>query len=297
MMTKVCCRINPFGIPALQSIISFVFVLADNFSHGDRPEPSEKPSSVPDFSGVPVKTEYWTDDSDSEDFHSTVSATVMPALEQPNLVVPYPYYYEDPADMGTFNSFNNFNNFNTQYTEQFSFKTSPNARRVSEDSRADAEDADDSDMKPSAVVPSSYVGHPYTNYEFNLQPADDSDMKPSSYVGHPYTNYEVKRQPNQHAPALPAGFDFESNQQGGEMSGFGDSFAHAAASASVLAPYHNADTFVDSLLNEDFSGQDFSSHDFSGHYFPRNPFVKEDDEANNGNSNNENEQEEEVVEI
>ena len=243
------------------------FVLADNFAHGDGPEPSEKPSSVPDFAGAPVKTEYWTDDSDSEDFQSTVSATAMPALEQPNLVVPYPYY-ENPADMGTFNS---FNNFNTQYTEQFSFKTSPNARRVSEDSRADAEDA------------------------------DDSDMKPNSYVGHPYTNYEVNLQPNQHAPALPAGFDFESNQQGREMSGFGDSFAHAAASASASAPYHNADTFVDSLLNDDFSGHDFSGHDFSGHdfsghYFPSNPFVTEDDEAN-GNNDNDYEQDEEVVEI
>ena len=77
------------------------FVLADNFAHGDGPEPSEKPSSVPDFAGAPVKTEYWTDDSDSEDFQSTVSATAMPALEQPNLVVPYPYY-ENIADMVNF---------------------------------------------------------------------------------------------------------------------------------------------------------------------------------------------------
>ncbi len=238
-----------------------LFILADNFSHGDRPEPSEKPSSVPDFAGVPIKTEYWTDDSDSEDFQSTVSATAMPALEQPDLVVPYPYY-ENPAVTGNFSGFNNVN---------IAFKTSPNARRVSEDSRADAEDVDDAGMKPSAVVLSSYVGHPYTNYEFN-------------------------HQPSQHAPALPAGFDFESNQQGREMSGFGDSFAHAAASASALAPYHNADTFVDSLLNDDFSGHDFSGHDFSGHYFPGNPFVTEDDEAN-GNNHNEYEQDEEVVEI
>lgn len=176
----------------------------------------------------------------------------MPALEQPNLVVAYPYpYYENIADMVNFNG---FNSFNTQYAEQFAFKTSPNARRVSEDSRADADDADDSDMKPSAVVSSSYVDHPYTNHEFDLQP-------------------------NQHAPALPAGFDFESNQQSREVSGFGDGFSRANASSSASAPYHNADTFVDSLLNDDFSGHDFSGHDFAGNDFPSNPFVTEDNEA------------------
>jgi hypothetical protein len=187
----------------------------------------------------------------------------MPALEQPNLVVAYSHY-ENNSDLG------NFNDFNTQYTEQFVFKTSPNPRRVSDDSRVNVEDLDDADMKPSAVVSSCYVDNLYMNHEFSFQP-------------------------NQHASSLPPGFDIGPYHKVREVSGFGDSFAYAPASALTSAPHHNADTFVDSLLNDDFSG-DFSGHEFSSQYFRSNPFVAEDGE-DKGTNDYKYEQGEGIVEI
>ncbi len=235
-------------------------------SHRDGACVSDNPNSILDLSGVPIKTEYWTDDSDSEDFQSTVSDSELPALEEPNLIVAYSYY-ENNSDVG---NFNDFSSFNTQYTEQFSFKTSPNARRVSDDSRLNVEDIDDADVKPSAVVSSCYVDNLGANHQFTLQP-------------------------NQHASSLPAGFDIESNHKVREVSGFGDGFTVAPVSTLGSAPHYNADTFVDSLLNDDFSCHDFSGHEFSSHYFRSNPFVTEDDEDKRNDY--EYEQHEEVVEI
>ena len=86
-------------------------------------------------------------------------------------------------------------------------------------------------------------------------------------MGQPFIMHEFNPQQSQYASASPS-FDFESNQQEATLTGFGD----CVSGAPVRAPY-NADTFVDSLLNDDFSGHDFASHDFS-----RDPFVTEDDE-------------------
>ncbi|KAL3821690.1 hypothetical protein ACHAXA_003248 [Cyclostephanos tholiformis] len=121
--------------------------------------------------------EYWTDDSDSEDFQSTVSDSELPALEEPNLIVAYSYY-ENNSDVG---NFNDFSSFNTQYTEQFSFKTSPNARRVSDDSRLNVEDIDDADVKPSAVVSSCYVDNLGANHQSNPFVTEDDEDKRNDY--------------------------------------------------------------------------------------------------------------------
>ena len=186
----------------------------------------------------------------------------MPALEQPNLIVAYSHY-ESNSDLGNFNDFS----FNTQCTV---FKTSPNPRRVSDDSRVNVEDLDDADMKPSAIASSCYVDNIYTNHEFTLQP-------------------------NQHASSLPLGFDVEPYHKVREVSGFGARFTHAPASALTSAPHHNADTFVDSLLNDDFSGE-FSGHEFSSQYFRSNPSVAEDDQ-DKGNNDCKFEQFDGIVEI
>lgn len=109
-----------------------------------------------------------------------------------------------------------------------------------------------------------------TQFDFKPSPnarrvSEDSnagdDSKPSSVVHHGFSaddSYVMPKfdlDPTQHNSSSPAEF--------------GGSVSHAPA----RAPY-NADTFVDSLLNGDFSGHDFLGHDFS-----RDPIVTEEDEV------------------
>ena len=97
-------------------------------------------------------------------------------------------------------------------------------------------------------------------------PGDDS--KPSSDVDDSYTMSQFNIERTQHA-STPPGFNFHLNQHVPVLSEFGNNVSHAPARAPC-----NADAFVDSLLNDDFSCHDFLCHDFS-----RDPIVTEEDEV------------------
>ena len=90
----------------------------------------------------------------------------------------------------------------------------------------------------------------------------DDDTKPSSVVQNSF-GVVLNLGQTQHASVSPR-FDFVSYQPVTVPSGFGETNSYAPAKAS-----YNADSFVDSLLNGDFSGDDFS----------RDPIVTEDDEV------------------
>ncbi len=116
-----------------------------------------------------------------------------------------------------------------------------------------------------------------TQFDFKPSPtgrrvSEDSnpgeDSKPSSDIDDSYTMSQFNIERTQHCSTSP-GFHFDLKQHVPVRTEFGNNFSHAPARAPC-----NADAFVDSLLNGDFSGHDFSYHDFS-----RDPIVTEEEEV------------------
>jgi hypothetical protein len=115
-----------------------------------------------------------------------------------------------------------------------------------------------------------------TQFDFKPSPtarrvSEDSNLgekKPSSDVYDSCTISQFDIERTQHASTSPE-FIFHLNQHVPVLTEFGNNISHALARAPC-----NADAFVDSLLNDDFSGHNFACHDFS-----RDPIVTEEDEV------------------